>query len=350
MEKRSPLPDWRSKLAFPGIVASCRVRLARNLQGERFPDSSREADGRRIRDRICYTLATLKPFSQGEIILVDSASQATIMDLREAHLASKELAERSAIGAIAVAEDRSMSVMVNEEDHLRIQVLRQDADLHSAWREASAIDSLLENKLDFAFHKTYGYLTACPTNVGTGLRVSIMLHLLGLGLTDEIEQVFKALDRLGFAVRGIWGEGSEAAGHLYQISNQQTLGETEQEIIDRLYGCVGETARQEQNARMRLVEDQPDVIMDCVARALAILRSARVLRSDEALDLLSALRMGVEAGLVSNLEPAVIDYWMKAVLPGHMQKLAKGVLESTARDRMRAELMRRAMTEVRLNG
>lgn len=348
MAKREAAFDWRSALAFPGIVASCRVRIARNLHGERFPDAADEADGRRLRDRLCMTLTALKAFRGGETVLLEGASNEALMDLREEHLISKELAEHVATGAVCIAADRSLSVMVNEEDHLRIQVVRPDADLHAAWKTACAVDRALEDKLDYAFHPTYGYLTACPSNVGTGLRVGVMLHLLGLGLTGEIDQAFKALDRLGLAVRGIWGEGSEAAGHLYQISNQQTLGETEQEIIDRLHDCVGETARQEQNARMRLIEGKPDVIMDCVARALAILRSARVLRSDETLDFLSALRMGVEAGLVLNLEPEVVDYWMKATLPGHMQKLAQGALDAEVRDRVRAELMRRAMAEVRL--
>jgi protein arginine kinase len=348
MAKRNAATDWRAALAFPGIVASCRVRLARNLHGERFPDHASEADGRRLRDSLCGTLSSLRAFRDGEVVLIEGTSAEALMDLREAHLISTEMAERGAIGAVCLAANRSLSVMVNEEDHLRIQVLRDDADLRAAWKVAGTVDRALEEKVDYAFHPTYGYLTACPSNVGTGLRVSVMLHLLGLGLSAEIDQVFKALDRLGLTVRGIWGEGSEAAGHLYQISNQQTLGETEEEIIERLDDVVAETARQEQNARMRLVESKPDTIMDCLARALAILRSARILRSDETLDFLSALRMGVEAGLVLDLEPEVVDYWMKAILPGHMQTLAKGVLESDARDRIRAELMRQAMAEVRL--
>ncbi len=348
MAKRRSTSDWSRSLAFPGIVASCRIRLARNLSGEIFPDHASQENRQRVRDLLCATLSNVRPLRDGTVVLIESATPQALLALREEHLISKELAERGSGGALLLGADRSLSVMVNEEDHLRIQVLRRDADLQAAWRLADKADRMIEDRLDYAFHPTFGYLTACPSNVGTGLRVSVMLHLLGLRMTEEIDSVFKALDRLGLAVRGMWGEGSDAAGHLYQLSNQQTLGETEAEIISRLGDVAAETARQEQNARMRLIEDKPDVMMDCLARALAILRNARVLHSDEALDFLYALRMGVDAGLVLDLEPEVVEYWMSAVLPGHMQTLAKGSLDSEARDRIRAELMRRAMEKVRL--
>lgn len=340
--------DWRKKLAFPGIVASCRIRLARNLTRETFPDHASPEDRERVRNAVCEALRTTRPLRDGTVIPIETASAEALLELREEHLISSELTERGSGGALLLNANRTLSVMVNEEDHLRIQVLRPDADLAAAWRTAEAADTAFEERLEYAFHPAYGYLTACPTNVGTGLRVSVMLHLLGLRLTEEIDPVFKALDRLGIAVRGIWGEGSEAAGHLYQLSNQQSLGETEVEIIARLGDVARETARQEQNARLRLVEGKPEVMLDCLARALAILRNARILHSDETLDFLCALRMGLDAGLVTGIEPAVLDYWTTAILPGHMQGMAKGVLEPEARDRIRAELMRRALENVAL--
>ena len=348
MATRNRTAHWPEQLLFPGIVLSCRVRLARNLAGEPLPGHASAADLERSGRPSARSSAASARLRGERSCSSRPPAPRKLQKLREEHLLSVELSERETGAALLLSEDRSLAVMVNEEDHLRIQVLRDDADLKTAWRLAEKTDGEIESRIEYAFHPTYGYLTACPSNVGTGLRVSIMLHLLGLRMTEEIEQVFRGLDQLGLAVRGVWGEGSEAAGHLYQISNQQTLGETERAILERLDAVAAETALQEQNARLRLLEDKPEVMMYCLARSLALLRSARVLHSDEALDFLCALHMGLDAGLVRNIEPELLDYWTTAVQPGHLQALAKGVLDNEARDRLRAELMHQAMAEVEL--
>lgn len=340
--------DWDRRLAFGGIVVSCRVRLARNLAEPRFPEQSTPEERAAVRDNVRAGIERTSAMQGCEVVFVESLSEVALLELRERQLVSSELGRHGPGSAVVLDKQRRWSILINEEDHLRIQALRGDADLLAAWQTADALDSALEEQFEYAVDPHFGYLTACPTNVGTGLRASVMLHLLGLRLSDEIEAVFKALDRLGLEIRGLWGEGSEAAGHLYQISNRQTLGETERDIIERLSWVAAETARQEQNARLRLLEDRPAVMMDCIARALALLRSARILLSDEALDYLAALRMGVDAGLVEGIAPELLDHWRTMVLPGHLQMMARGVLETEDRDRLRADLMHRAMENVRL--
>ncbi len=348
MPAEQPSFDWHRRLVFEGIVVSCRVRLARNLEGRRFPERATLEERLAVRDSVLASIDRIGALRGCEALLLEDLSEVALLELRERQLVSSELGRHGDGSAVLLDPKRSWSILVNEEDHLRIQALRTDADLLQAWTVANRLDEALEKVFDCAFDPDYGYLTACPTNVGTGLRAGVMLHLLGLRLTDEIEPVFKALDRLGLEVRGLWGEGSEGAGHLYQISNRQTLGESEREIIERLSWVAEETARQEQNARLRLLHDRPEVLLDCIARALALLRSARILYSDEALDYLAALRMGVDAGLVEGIAPGLLDHWRTMVLPGHLQGLAKGLLETEARDRLRADLMHRAMENVRL--
>jgi protein arginine kinase len=247
-----------------------------------------------------------------------------------------------------VSRDEQLAVMINEEDHLRIQAIRTGLDVRRAWEVADAVDTHLESRLAYAYTPRLGYLTACPSNVGTGMRASVMVHLLGLRLTNDLDAVIRALERMRLAVRGVGGEGSEAAGHMFQISNPGTLGQDEASIIDGLLRVVNEVVRQERQARLRLLRDSPEVLLDCLARALAVVQHARVMQTDESLDYLSALRLGVILGLIRRLTVPEIDAWVLAVQPGHLQKRLGKILEPEQRDILRATLLRDQLADASL--
>ena len=260
--------------------------------------------------------------------------------LFERHLISSELIERKAGSGLFISEDECRAVMVNEEDHIRLQSLQPGLGLHKALDEADALDNALEESLSYSFSTKLGYLTACPSNVGTGMRASVMLHLPGLCLTDEIKPVVNAVSKIGLAVRGLWGEGSEAAGHMFQISNQITLGKTEPEIIAHLEQIVLEVIEHEKNARLRLMETQELRVRDHIGRAYGILAYAEMMSSNEALDLLSGLRLGADLSLTSDISRREIDRLLIQIQPAHLQKAAGAVLSPEERDGKRAQLIR----------
>ena len=339
-----------SSRATEGIAVSCRVRLARNLRGLKFPDWADEAERRRLFDQVASWLAQEAGISRARIVPVGELDEPTRDLLRERHLISRDLAERGPGSGLVISGDERVAVMINEEDHLRVQVIEPGMDLHRAWDVADAVDARMEQQFDYAFSPKLGFLTACPSNVGTGLRASVMVHLLGLRLTNDLDAVLRALERLRLTVRGVGGEGSDAAGHMFQISNQETLGEDETALIDDLLETVGDVVHQERNARLRLQRDTPEVLLDCVARALAIIQSARVMETEEALDYLSALRLGVEMGLVRRLTVAEVDALTLGIQPGHLQRSLGTMLEPPRRDIVRAKLMREVLSNVVLRG
>jgi len=340
----------RSGVGVMGIAISCRVRLARNLRGLKFPDWADEAERQRLFDQVTPWLATDAGIEQPRILSMGELDDATRALLRERHLISRDLTERGPGAGVVVSADEHVAIMINEEDHLRVQVIEPGMDLHAAWDVANAVDARMEQRFDYAFSSKLGFLTACPSNVGTGLRASVMVHLLGLRLTNDLDAVLRALERLHLTVRGVGGEGSEAAGHMFQISNQETLGEDELTLIDDLLETVGDVVQQERNARLRLQRDTPEVLLDCVSRALAIIQSARVMETDEALDYLSALRLGVEMGLVRRLNVAEVDGLTLGIQPGHLQRELGKTLEPPRRDIVRAKVMREVLANVMLRG
>ena len=236
--------------------------------------------------------------------------------------------------------------MVNEEDHLRMQALRPGLGLVEAWRAVDVVDSQLDAKVPLAFSPRWGYLTACPTNVGTGMRASVMLHLPGLALMEEIGPLVKGVAKIGLAVRGLWGEGTEAQGNLFQISNQVTLGDREEDIIHNLEQVVREIVSHEENARARLWRDRRVVLFDQVGRAAGILAYAHILSSREALDLLSALRLGMDMGILSGAERGRVQELLLAIQPAHLQRRAGRTLQPPERDQARAELVRETLGPV----
>jgi len=287
--------------ALDGINVSSRIRLARNLEGLAFPGWAGEDECVRIQARVCGILRSLPSLSPCLVLDMADLMQVDRDFLRERHLISQDLAQKSRGSGVVIRRDEVLGVMVNEEDHLRLQAMRPGFRLTELWAEISALDAELEEQLRFAFSPELGYLTACPTNVGTGLRASVMLHVPGLRLINEIEPIIKGLTKIGLAVRGLQGEGTEASGNMYQISNQTTLGEPEATIIERLIQIVAEVAQHEANARIRLMEHRQVHVADYVGRAYGVLSQARVLTSHEALEMLSALRLGCELGMISNL-------------------------------------------------
>jgi protein arginine kinase len=342
--------SWLSMEQDTGIVISSRVRLARNIQGVAFPGWAGEDEC----VRLCRGLrdALQKVPAMADALFLDMAKLNPVEKdvLKERHLISNEFAERGAGSCLAVTRDERIAVMINEEDHLRLQAISPGMDLSAVWEKVDAVDSSLEPHVEYAFSSALGYLTACPSNVGTGLRASVMLHMAGLRLMGEVEQVTKALSRMGFAVRGLLGEGSDAYGNMFQVSNQSTLGESESGIMERLIQVVNEAVMQEQNARARLMESRRAFVADQVGRAFGILTHANLVPSMEAVDLLSSLKLGVELGLVKGLTAARIHEIILLTQPGHMQKIASKVLDPQERDETRSGIIRDKLKGVSIVG
>jgi protein arginine kinase len=339
--------EWlRGSGPMSEIVISSRIRLARNITG--FPFLTRATRHQRqvLETRIRDTILSASIAPQMLYVDLDAAPDVDRTLLVERHLISKPHAAAEGARGVAVAEDETVSIMVNEEDHLRIQVLRSGLNLEEAWDRISAVDDALESKLDYAFHSRFGYLTACPTNVGTGIRVSVMLHLPALKLTGEIEKVFRAAKDLRLAVRGLYGEGTEATGDFYQISNQTTLGKTEDEIIaDFKNHVIPKIIDYEHHARRTLVNERSTALDDKICRALGLLRTARLLASEETLFLLSHLRMGVNMGRVKDVDLRTLNELFLLTQPAHLQKIQGKKLDGDLRRAARADYIRQ-----RLNG
>lgn len=325
------------------VVLSSRIRLARNLSTLPFPQIMTEAQAEEL----------IRQVEQGvkEVNLMGLSSKVDLFRLVdtpaldrqvlvEKHLISPQQAQQSRGKAVAISEDESVSVMVNEEDHLRIQCLASGLQLKEMWRLASSVDDALEQKLNYAFDPQRGYLTACPTNVGTGMRASVMMHLPGLVLTQQAGRLFHSLSQLGLVVRGLYGEGTEAAGHLFQVSNQTSLGKAEEEIIEHLEAVVHKVIDAERQARSHLMSEMRLQIEDRVGRAYGLLSSARVITSEEAMKLLSDVRLGISSGMFPKLSHRLINELMIAMQPAFLQKLEGHELNALDRDVRRAALIR----------
>lgn len=333
--------DWMTGAqADQCAVLTSRIRLARNLRGHPFPGWAKK-------DERAETLAILRPAIEGLSAMKDAFSQelgaltpVQKQVLVERHLISREHAARGDGSAIVIERRQSFSIMLNEEDHLRMQSIRPGLRLTEAYEALSALDSELEQKLDYSFDPKLGYLTTCPTNLGTGLRASAMLHLPGLVLSDQIGPVLQAVNKIGLAVRGLYGEGTESLGNLYQMSNQSTLGESEETIISRLERVIAQVASHEQNAREKLMEDDPDMVADKIGRAYGVLRHAFLIDSKEALTHLSLLRLGGNLGFFPEGTVNLCDTLLMDIQQAHLQLHAGMKLSPDHRDSIRAEIIR----------
>jgi protein arginine kinase len=325
-------------------VISSRIRLARNIEEYCFPGWASEEERKDIWSQALLLFQSAEnPFISWDMGTTSALDKEILF---ERHLISQELAVKNEGCGVFVTPDECMSIMVNEEDHIRIQSLQPGLNLTEAWRAADRLDDQLESEVSYAFSPKLGYLTACPSNVGTGMRASVMLHLPGLVLMEEMDPVVNGISKIGLAVRGMWGEGTEAAGNMFQVSNQITLGRREDEIIAHLEQIVIELIEHENNARVRLMNDRALTVEDHVARAFGTLSNARVMTSAEALNLLSTLRLGLDLGIVDQFSRREIDMLFIAIQPAHLQKLENKELEPDERDVVRAEMLRDFMENI----
>lgn len=337
------LSDWmRGSGPDSDIVISSRIRIARNVRSQPFPMLATNQQLKDVLDSIVEVVSdeALSNIDQLELIPLAQLNELERRVLVEKHLISPNLANESRNGAVILSENESISIMVNEEDHIRIQCLFPGFQLQEAWQLASRIDDVFETHLDYAFDEKYGYLTSCPTNVGTGIRASVMMHLPALVLTQQINRILSAITQVGLAVRGIYGEGSEATGNLFQISNQITLGQSEDEIIDNLYGVAKQIIEHEKAAREKLLHESRIRIVDRVLRSYGILSNAAILDSKEAAQRLSDVRLGVDLGLISDVSGNVMNELMVMMQPGFLQQYSGEKLNADERDIRRAELIR----------
>jgi protein arginine kinase len=266
--------------------------------------------------------------------------------LVERHLISREHAVKSSGSGLVFNREESFCVMINEEDHLRMQALRPGLQLRQAWGAIDHLDSELEKKLDYAFNNDLGYLTACPTNLGTAIRVSAMLHLPGLVLAEQINPIIQSVNKLGLAVRGLYGEGTEALGNVFQVSNQMTLGEAESTIVERLDKVLSQIIEHEENARQILLEKKPKVVFNHIGRAYGILANAHSISSKETMNLLSLMRLGVDLGLFPADERPTVDELFIVTQPAHLQKQFSDKLSAEERDLLRADMLRDRLKHV----
>ena len=327
------------------IVLMTRVRLARNLSRFPFTGWAKEAQRSDILAECTAAVRALPQMKKGIAFTMEELSDHEKQLLVERHLISRELSASKAGSGVVISRDCTCSIMVNEEDHLRMQVIKPGFQLKRVWKTMNAVDSALEESLDYAFDTELGYLTACPTNLGTGLRASAMMHLPALVITGQMDKIVRALNQLGLVVRGLHGEGTDASGSIFQISNQTTLGESEAAIIDRLHNVLTTVFRQEMNAREKLLEAEPVKLFDKIGRAYGLLQNARLVTSAEALNLLSLLRLGVDLGGFPEALRVVTNRLIILSQPAHIQHATDAEADPAQRDILRAELLRKALAD-----
>ncbi len=329
----------------PDVVISSRVRLARNLCDLHFPRFAKPETLNEVLRLVEKAAGSDSPLGRLTFVPLTKVPSLEKAALVERHLISPAQAEQAEGRAVVLSADETVAVMVNEEDHLRIQVILAGLDLEQAWRLASEVDDLFASRLNVAFSERWGYLTACPTNVGTGMRASAMVHLPALALTNQLPRVVGAAAKLGLAVRGLFGEGTAASGNIFQISNQVTLGHSEEDIIRHLTAVTQQVIEQERAAREALLEQARLAVDDRVHRAYGILANARRLDTQEALQLLSDVRLGVDAGLIRKLELRTLNSLCVAIRPALLQLIVGRELTPEERDVERATLIREAIGE-----
>ena len=324
------------------IVLSSRIRLARNFREFTFPTIFSHEEARAVIAKMeeIYKEADFAKYGQMDLLKIDEMQPLQKRVLVEKHLISPQLAEDSPYGACLVTENEEVSIMINEEDHLRIQCLFPGLQLSEALKAANDVDDWLESRILYAFDEERGYLTSCPTNVGTGLRASVMMHLPGLILTQQMNRIIPAINQLGLVVRGIYGEGSEALGNIFQISNQITLGKSERDIVEDLQSVVSQLISQERSARDALRKSSDIQLEDRVYRSYGILANSRIIETKEAARCLSDVRLGIDMGYIENVSKNILNELMILTQPGFLQQYAGGPLRPHERDIRRAALIR----------
>jgi protein arginine kinase len=331
----SPAETARRHGPHDRIVMSSRVRLARNLRDAAFPGWAKKPERLKVLETIRPAVESLPEMKDAFSEVMDSLTTLDKQILVERHLISREHAAKGSGSGLVFNREESFCVMINEEEQLR-----------QAWGAIDHLDSELEKKLDYAFNNDLGYLTACPTNLGTAVRVSAMLHLPGLVLAEQINPIIQSVNKLGLAVRGLYGEGTEALGNVFQVSNQMTLGETETTIVERLDKVLSQIIEHEENARQILLEKKPKVVFNHIGRAYGILANAHSISSKETMNLLSLMRLGVDLGLFPAEERSTVDELFIMTQPAHLQKQFSDKLSAEERDLLRADMLRDRLKHV----
>ena len=321
------------------IVMSTRIRLARNLRGHLFPIASNPEDAKKVDESV--TNALLNSGEKGyEYMRMSEVSLLDRQILMEKHLVSPQLIDPKRNGAVILSEDETISLMINEEDHIRIQCIYPGFQLENAYEHADSLDNELEERLPYAFDEEFGYLTSCPSNTGTGMRASVMMHLPALTITKQVDRIIPAITRLGMVVRGSYGEGSEALGNIYQISNQTTLGKAEKEILSDLKNVALRLIAHERRSREMLLSKSKVALENKLFRSLGILKYARLLPTGEAARCLSDVRLGIDLDIINDIDMSILNELMIFMQPGYLQHYAKKDLTAEERDIFRADLFR----------
>ncbi len=332
-----------SNLENNGIVLTSRIRLARNLKNYKFPLKMDLEESNKVveevknavdRQNLNYKITYMRDLSEVEKNV-----------MVEKHLISPALAEKKETGAFLLSGDEKVSIMLNEEDHIRIQTLGTGMSLKECWEISNKIDDVLEGEVDYAFDRELGYVTACPTNIGTGMRASVMVHLPALSITNQIEKLLIGISQLGVAVRGVYGEGTKSMGHLYQISNQGTLGASEETLIDKISQIVAQIVEKEERMRAHLKKNNLYEIEDDCYRAYGLLTNARRMPTEEAMKLLSLLKLGKEMEIIDKAKDKDIYRLMVKIQPNNILSSTDTELTGKERDKMRAEIIRNELLE-----
>ncbi len=335
------MPTWvKNGGDADDVVISSRVRVARNLKGLPFPNYAHEKQLQETIQRVLSAINTAAPFGPLQPLALEELTPNERMVLVEKHLCSPQFVQNPHLRTLIVNSEQTVSIMVNEEDHLRIQTLLPGFSLDNTLNLNSEVDDYLEATLEYCFDEGCGYLTACPTNAGTGLRASVMLHLPGLALVDQVQRVLTALSHVGINVRGFYGEGTEAYGDIYQISNQVTLGQSEEDLTNNLKSICRQVIEQERNVREALLKESRVQLEDKICRSYGILREARLVPSQEALKLLSDVKLGVELGIITGVSGEKVKELMFITRSSLIQQVIGKEVETVERDFYRALAIR----------
>jgi protein arginine kinase len=325
------------------IVMSSRVRLARNLEAWTFPGKSAKKDLDAVLKAFGEAVNRVSALKGSTLFQMTEIDQVDRQMLVERHLMSHEHASNPEGKGLLVSPEEVVSIMVNEEDHLRIQVMRSGLNLSEAWDIINAIDDALSREITFAFLPSWGFLTACPTNTGTAMRGSVMMHLPALVMTKQINKVLAAISKLSFASRGFYGEGTQASGNFYQISNQVALGHSELDIIQNINGLIRQVIEQEEQARQALLLQNKPMLEDKVCRSWGALRTARIISSQEAIELFSMVRLGLDMGILKHVDHKALNELFIMIQPAHLQKIEGKKLNAFERDTKRAAVIRQKL-------
>lgn len=322
------------------IVMSSRVRLARNIDKIPFPARANKKDLAEVVKIAKAAFESSEYFKDAMLLKINELDALDQQFLIERHLMSHDHAATAEGRAILISKEEILSIMINEEDHLRLQVMQSGFDLGETWKIMNMIDDILSVKVPYAYDTSWGYLTACPTNTGTGIRGSVMLHLPALVMTKQINKVLEAIAKLSFTSRGFYGEGTQATGNFFQISNQVSLGHSEEDILQNINGLVRQIVEQEEQARQALLVQNRSVLEDKISRSYGILKSAHIISSQETVDLLSMVRLGIDVGVIKHVSKQTVNELFIMIQPAHLQKIEGKKLDPLERDVKRASVIR----------